>query len=266
MRLGSINKPAGITSRGAHNPARIVASPSRTIHKPQPAAMREAVTSRFPSMMMTPGAAAPRYGVRVASVAEGGVSAQGSSSKAAQSYITTSVMGTTVEEFIADMADACASGADIVELRLDFLTDFDTERDLERIMKACTLPYIVTCRAKWEGGNYGGAEAERLATLKYAAMLGAPYVDVEYLAAPFFFASAGEVPISTKVILSSHDFKATPPADELRGKAKAMLAAGADIVKIATTANDITDAAVVLSLLLDPVALVLSPLLDRVAK
>ncbi len=38
-------------------------------------------------------------------------------------------------------------------------------------------------------GQYDGPEPLRLAVLKYAAVLGAPYVDVEYLAANFFFAS-----------------------------------------------------------------------------
>ena len=36
-------------------------------------------------------------------------------------------------------------------------------------------------------GNYEGPEAERLAALKWAAMLGAAYVDVELQAAKFFF-------------------------------------------------------------------------------
>lgn len=86
--------------------------------------------------------------------------------------------------------------------------------------------------------------------MKYAALLGAPYVDVEFKAAHLFFADAlGEVPIETRVILSSHDFERTPPAEELRARAAAMRAAGADIVKIAAMANDITDAAAMLSLL-----------------
>ena len=38
-------------------------------------------------------------------------------------------------------------------------------------------------------GQYKGSDILRLAVLKYAAVLGAPYVDVEYLAAEFFFAS-----------------------------------------------------------------------------
>ena len=66
-------------------------------------------------------------------------------------------------------------------------------------------------------------------------------------------AGAGEVPVHTKIILSSHNFTATPPAAELRAQAKRMYEAGADIVKIATMAGDITDAAVMLSLLQDPV-------------
>lgn len=37
-------------------------------------------------------------------------------------------------------------------------------------------------------GNYDGPEPERLAALKLAALKGAPYVDVEYKAAPLFFA------------------------------------------------------------------------------
>ncbi len=39
-------------------------------------------------------------------------------------------------------------------------------------------------------GQYAGDEATRLATLKYAAVLGADYIDVELKAAPFFFAGA----------------------------------------------------------------------------
>ncbi len=39
-------------------------------------------------------------------------------------------------------------------------------------------------------GKYEGPEAERLATLKWAAMLGAAYVDVELEAAKFFFGGA----------------------------------------------------------------------------
>ncbi len=39
-------------------------------------------------------------------------------------------------------------------------------------------------------GNYEGEEALRLATLKFAAILGAPFIDVEFKSAATFFASA----------------------------------------------------------------------------
>jgi hypothetical protein len=48
----------------------------------------------------------------------------------------------------------------------------------------------VLCRAvtQTHRGNYEGPEPQRLATLKLAALKGAPYVDVEFKAAALFFA------------------------------------------------------------------------------
>ncbi|KAF5829171.1 type I 3-dehydroquinase-domain-containing protein [Dunaliella salina] len=169
-----------------------------------------------------------------------------------RSSICTSVTASTVQAFLSEVQEAASRGVDIIELRLDFLKDFDASRDLEPIMASCPMPYIVTNRPKWEGGNFEGSEAERLATLKYAALKGAPYIDVEYKSAAVFFAGRGEVPTSCKVILSSHNFQMTPPAAELQQLARDMHAAGADVVKIATMANDITDSAAVLSLLNNP--------------
>jgi 3-dehydroquinate dehydratase/shikimate dehydrogenase len=75
----------------------------------------------------------------------------GPSSSRPRSLICTSVTARTVDEFIGEIAEATAAGVDVVELRLDFIKDFDTERDLERIMRSCSTPYIVTYRPKWEG-------------------------------------------------------------------------------------------------------------------
>ncbi|PNG99247.1 Bifunctional 3-dehydroquinate dehydratase/shikimate dehydrogenase, chloroplastic [Tetrabaena socialis] len=76
---------------------------------------------------------------------------QPATQEAAASYICTSVTATTVEAFLAEIQEAAASGVDIIELRLDFLTDFDPEQHLARIIDACPLPYIVTYRPIWEG-------------------------------------------------------------------------------------------------------------------
>lgn len=44
-----------------------------------------------------------------------------------------------------------ASGADVLEIRLDLYKDFSSEEDLKALMEACKLPYIVTYRPLWEG-------------------------------------------------------------------------------------------------------------------
>lgn len=66
-------------------------------------------------------------------------------------YIVTSVTASTVAGFLLEIFEAAASGVDIIELRLDFLTDFDPERDLDTILSASPLPFIVTYRPTWEG-------------------------------------------------------------------------------------------------------------------
>jgi 3-dehydroquinate dehydratase type I len=53
---------------------------------------------------------------------------------------------------------------------------------------------------------------------------------------------AGAPPGSrTKIIISSHNYKRTPDIDELRETVRKMVELGADVVKIATTATDISD-------------------------
>lgn len=53
----------------------------------------------------------------------------------------------------------------------------------------------------------------------------------------------GKKPEKLKVIVSSHNFHNTPSTEDIGNLVARMQAAGADIVKIATTALDITDVA-----------------------
>lgn len=53
----------------------------------------------------------------------------------------------------------------------------------------------------------------------------------------------GNKPEKCKVIVSSHNYEYTPSAEELGNLVARIQAAGADIVKFATTAQDITDVA-----------------------
>lgn len=160
--------------------------------------------------------------------------------------LTTSVTATTVPAALSELREAAQSGADLVELRLDCLSSFESARDLPVLLEGCRLPVIVTRRASWEGGKpFNGTEEERLSTLWDAVALGVAYVDVELKAAAQFFALtphgwAREMS-RTRFILSSHDYEHTPSEDELEFLHSATVAAGADIVKIATTCHRITD-------------------------
>lgn len=53
----------------------------------------------------------------------------------------------------------------------------------------------------------------------------------------------GNKPEKCKVIVSSHNYEYTPSIEELGNLVARIQAAGADIVKFATTAQDITDVA-----------------------
>lgn len=54
---------------------------------------------------------------------------------------------------------------------------------------------------------------------------------------------------ATKVIVSSHNFETTPSLEELEALVKSIKDTGADIVKVVTTAKDITDCKHVFDLL-----------------
>mgnify|MGYP001807958140 CR=1 FL=1 len=66
-------------------------------------------------------------------------------------YICSSVTADSVERMLAEIDEAAAAGVDVIELRLDFLKEFDPSSDLKRLMDACKVPYIVTYRPAWEG-------------------------------------------------------------------------------------------------------------------
>jgi 3-dehydroquinate dehydratase/shikimate dehydrogenase len=126
--------------------------------------------------------------------------------------------------------DAVA-GADLVELRMDAVTD----PDIAGALSGRRAPAIVTCRPTWEGGQFAGSEDERLRLLSQALHLGAEYVDVEWRAGFTDLVSRG----GRRVVLSSHDFAGMP--SDLRSRAEAMRATGAGVVKIAVTPSRLSD-------------------------
>ncbi|MCX5677252.1 MAG: type I 3-dehydroquinate dehydratase [Planctomycetota bacterium] len=151
--------------------------------------------------------------------------------------ICLSLMPETTEQALAGLAEA-ARTADLAELRLDAMREFD----LPRLLASPPCPVIVTYRPQREGGHYDGPEGPRLETLRQAAELGARYIDVEHDA----LANLGNVP-PAKVIVSYHNHERTPP--DLADIYARLAATGAGVVKVAAMARHILDTVLVLRIL-----------------
>eukprot|EP00268_Persea_americana_P020096 TRINITY_DN20350_c0_g1_i4.p1 TRINITY_DN20350_c0_g1~~TRINITY_DN20350_c0_g1_i4.p1 ORF type:complete len:560 (+),score=104.85 TRINITY_DN20350_c0_g1_i4:223-1902(+) len=150
----------------------------------------------------------------------------------------------SVEEMMDEMRRAKSSGADLVEIRLDHLQSFRPRPDLEILLKDRLLPALVTYRPKWEGGQYEGDDNKRFDALRLAMELGADYIDIELkVAHEFMNFIAGKKPKNVKLIVSSHNYQYTPSVEEISDLVVTIQSTGADIVKIATNAVDITDVA-----------------------
>ena len=65
--------------------------------------------------------------------------------------LCTSLVASSVAGMLGEAQEAVQNGADVVELRLDYLEGFDAERDVPLLLAGCPLPAIVTYRPVWEG-------------------------------------------------------------------------------------------------------------------
>jgi len=122
---------------------------------------------------------------------------------------------------------------DAVELRVDFCAS--PVDWLDTVIPSAPLPLIVTDRSPEEGGSSPREASERIELLRRASRAGARYIDCEYRYIP----ELGDIPSSTQVIGSVHNFEETPedPGQIIAEIEKSR----ADIVKAAFYANDITD-------------------------
>ena len=114
--------------------------------------------------------------------------------------IVETVTGHSMADLVA--ARDAADVGDLVELRLDGVADVDVRRALHGRRR----PVVVTCRPRWEGGQFDGSEEERKRILREAIDLGAEHVDVEWRA------GFGDVIAAapSRVVVSAHDFSGVP--------------------------------------------------------
>ena len=144
------------------------------------------------------------------------------------------IVGPTQKKSLEDIAKA-ESLADVLELRLDLMSDYD----LRALLSAANKPCIVTNRTKREGGQFSGSEEQRIDVLKQAMDAGAEYVDIETSTPKELLQPFLESKHKSKIILSYHNFTDTPEA--LEHLYELMCGMPADILKIVTYARDITN-------------------------
>src|SRR3989338_2012113 len=120
--------------------------------------------------------------------------------------------------------------ADVIEIRLDYIAN----PDLEMLLRHRPKPIIATCRLTREGGGFDGPEEVRIKLLEQAVELGAEFVGIENDSIQQLQKRG-----KAKVIISYHNFKETPA--NLKEIYARLSNSTADIVKIVTTAKDITD-------------------------
>ena len=129
---------------------------------------------------------------------------------------------------------AAAERADLVELRVDHLGADALEPLLDRFRGRAIVTYRPA--SQW-GADAGVAEADRLALLAAAARDDrAAYVDFE-------LGCQDAVPAdrTARLIVSHHDFEGTPGEDEILEIGRRCAEAGADVVKVVTSARDELD-------------------------
>lgn len=122
-------------------------------------------------------------------------------------------------------------GAELVELRLDYI---GRVVNLKRLIENRPCPVVITCRRQSDGGRWSGTEEARQTLLRTAIAEGVEYVDLEDDIADLIPRFG-----KTKRIISRHDFSGTP--QDLAEVHASMAAKDADIVKLATMANNSLD-------------------------
>lgn len=156
--------------------------------------------------------------------------------------ICISIAREDIKSMYNDAQNAFNLGADLVELRLDYLHEFAIEQVRKQFRKFDDK-LILTLRKKDEGGKFRGKESERIKLLEKLLAWKGAYKDIE-------LSTVSENPKLAKMestIISWHNFEGTPSRPVLEEKLSSALKYGST-AKIVTTAESLADNITVLSL------------------
>jgi 3-dehydroquinate dehydratase / shikimate dehydrogenase len=131
-------------------------------------------------------------------------------------YLAVPIAAKTLQEAEEQIKSAVMAGAELLELRTDYLVQLSVELALQIINAARELapgmPVIVTCRDYKQGGTLRHSNDLRTNVLTAAVRAGADFIDVEYdnfisLAIGSKISLALSTSTGTRRILSDHNFQ-----------------------------------------------------------
>ncbi len=138
-----------------------------------------------------------------------------------------------------EIQEAAKRGAELIELRLDFLSKAP---DFKRLLSSKPCPMVVTVRRPSDGGRWSGDEPQRRMLLRQAIVAGFDWVDLET-------DLADEIPRfrTVKRIISYHNLHEVPA--DLEAIHERMCKQDPDVVKLAVRAQSSADNLRVLNLI-----------------
>lgn len=172
----------------------------------------------------------------------------------------------TIEELAIQAESVIGSSADMVEWRCDWFTGLFEGPGKEKLIKKAmsmiidiigkNMPVLATIRTKAEGGESDISYDDY--AYFYRELIKTGSVDIIDIELSMLYKDSVRSRIvsdliqyahdhGVRVLLSSHDFKKTPPEDEMLKKLAIMQSEGADIAKIAVMPDSAKDVLALLS-------------------
>jgi 3-dehydroquinate dehydratase I len=154
------------------------------------------------------------------------------------------ILEKTYEDALQSSKSSIEAGADLLELRIDFLENPDPD-NVKNLIKEINFPLIATNRRREEKGFFNGSETDRIEIILEAAKV-SEIVDIE------LGTDADDLQRVLKTaklsIVSYHDFEKTPNKDFLLKVVDNELQLG-DLAKFAVMPKKMTDTIIVLDVL-----------------
>lgn len=159
------------------------------------------------------------------------------------------VVAQTKAEIVEEIKGIKQCHADLVEWRVDWFQDADNIEKIQEVLRELApvvqdFPLLFTFRTAKEGGNRAIDRESYVKINRAVAATGiVDLIDVELFQGDEVMKELVESAHQSgvKVVASSHDFKKTPPKDEILYRLRKMQDLGADIPKIAVMPNSKLD-------------------------